>query len=194
MSVTGAEVVALYEQHGGLLKGHFALTSGLHSSEYWQSARVMAHPSAAELLGAALAEACRPLDATLVVGPAMGGLIIAHEVARALGAPMMFTERQDGAMILRRGFAVGSGDRVLIVEDVITTGGSVKEVLAVMRHQGAAVVGVGCIVDRSSAQANFDVPLCALTEATPVTYEPADCPLCRQGTPAVKPGSRPEPS
>lgn len=191
MTAAAPNVVALYEQHGGLLHGHFTLSSGLHSPEYWQSARVLAHPDVAQRFGEAIAAQCGDLNATLVVGPAMGGLIIAHETARALGTPMIFTERQAGAMTLRRGFTVSPDDRVLIVEDVITTGGSVREVITVLRDRGATVVGVASIVDRSAGGATFEVPYRALAHTTPVTYEPEACPLCRDGTPAVKPGSRP---
>ncbi len=192
MTAADLDVVAIYEEHGGLLRGHFTLSSGLHSPEYWQSARVLSRPDVAARLGSALAERCRDLGATLVVGPALGGLIIAHEVARALDRPMIFTERQDGAMALRRGFRVGAHDRIVVVEDVITTGGSVQEVIALLRSLGAQVVGVGCIVDRSSGVAQFDVPLHPLVQIPKVAYDSVDCPLCREGTPAVKPGSRPE--
>lgn len=191
MTDARADVVAIYETHGGLLRGHFTLSSGLHSSEYWQSAIVLSHPDVAAQLGSAIAEQCRELDANLVVGPAMGGLIIAHEVARSLGCSMIFTERQDGRMTLRRGFQVGSEHRILIAEDVITTGGSAQEVVQLLRDQGAHVVGVSCIVDRSSGAAQFDVPFHPLVQVEKIAYAPRECPLCRAGTAAIKPGSRP---
>ncbi len=191
MTTAQSDVVAIYEEHGGLLRGHFTLSSGLHSPEYWQSALVLSHPDVAEQFGAALAERCRALAPTVVVGPAMGGLIIAHEVARALGRPMIFTERIEGAMALRRGFQVAADDRLLIVEDVISTGGSVKEVIAELAVSGAHVVGVASIVDRSSGAAQFGVPYESLAQVPVVTYAPEDCPLCREGSEAVKPGSRP---
>ncbi len=192
MTAAALDVVGLYERYGGLQRGHFTLSSGLHSPEYWQSARVLSHPAVAEQFGSALAERCAGLGASVVVGPAMGGLIIAHEVARALGRPMIFTERADGRMTLRRGFTVSPDDRILIVEDVITTGGSVTEVIEVLQQADAIVVGVACIVDRSSGAADFEVPLHALADTPAITFAPRDCPLCQQGKPAVKPGSRPD--
>lgn len=194
--MTGAplDVIPLFEEHGALLRGHFRLSSGLHSPEYWQCARVLSHPRAAEHLGRALAGACREWEPGIVIGPAMGGLIIAHEVARALDRPMLFTERQDGAMCLRRGFSIDPHERIVIVEDVVTTGGSVKEVIALVRGMGATVVGVGSIVNRMDGANPFDVAYRALAAVPPISYTAEECPLCRDGVPLTKPGSRPTPA
>lgn len=191
--MTGApvDVIALYERHGGLLRGHFELSSGLHSPEYWQSALVLSQPEVAAQLGAVLGDRLRALNPNIIVGPAMGGLIIAHEVARALGCPMLFTERKEGAMTLRRGFQVGPDARIAVVEDVITTGGSAREVIALLRGFGATVAGVACVVDRSNGTAEFDVPFTSLIQVPAIAYDPAKCPECQAGTSAVKPGSRP---
>jgi len=176
-----------------MLTGHFALTSGRHSDRYFQCARVLEYPRYCELL-------CRELvrkwgDGELagvetVIGPALGGILVSYEVARVLGARSLFTERENGIMTLRRGFTLSPGERVLVVEDVITTGGSVREVIAVAREAGAQVAGVAVLVDRSNGNANLDVPLRALLTIPVVTYSPEECPLCREGIPAVKPGSR----
>ena len=181
----------LFRKSGALLEGHFRLSSGLHSSGYLQCALVLQHPDYAEKLGRELAEKTRALRPTVVLSPALGGVIIGHEVARALRVRAIFTERQDGAMTLRRGFVIGESDRVLVVEDVLTTGGSTRETMQVARAAGAHVVGAAAIVDRSGGRANLDVPFQALLDMALPTYEPDQCPLCAQGLPVVKPGSRP---
>lgn len=188
--MTEAEVLALYERTGALLRGHFCLTSGLHSDVYLQSALVLQYPVHAEALGRALAEAWRGSGAATVLAPALGGILVAHEVARALGLRALFTEREQGVMTLRRGFTLRAGEPCLVVEDVITTGGSTREVLACVEAHGARVVGVGALVDRSGGAARFPVPLVALARVNPAAWPPEACPLCRAGTPAVKPGSR----
>jgi orotate phosphoribosyltransferase len=154
---------------------------------------VLQHPEHAELLGCAIAARTAALRATAVLSPALGGVVIGHEVGRALGVRAIFAERQDGAMMLRRGFSLSESDRVLVVEDVLTTGGSTRETMQVARAAGAHVVGAASIVDRSSGQAAdlFDVPFHALLGIALPTYEPDKCPLCAQGLPVVKPGSRP---
>jgi orotate phosphoribosyltransferase len=194
-------VLDLFTQTGAYLEGHFRLSSGLHSSGYLQSALVLQHPRYAERLGKALATALLDLaqsDLTtdlavgLVISPALGGLIIGHEVARALGVRFLFTERDaDRKMSLRRGFVLSPGERVVVVEDVITTGGSTREVIDIVNAAGALPVAAGSIIDRSGGSADLGIPRVALeTLAVPV-YEPDRCPLCLKGEPIAKPGSRP---
>ena len=186
----------LYEQAGAYLRGHFRLTSGLHSPEYLQSAKVLSFPPHAEALGRELAAQLRslvaPEAADVVVSPAIGGLIIGHEVARALGVRFLFTERdaETNRMTLRRGFEVSAGERAVIVEDVITTGGSTREVAAVLASLGARVLAAGSIIDRSNGKADVGAPRVALERMEVIAYDPADCPLCKKGEPVVKPGSR----
>jgi len=188
--MTRDELLDLYRRSGALLEGHFRLTSGLHSPGYLQCALVLQHPRHAEALGRAIAERTRDLRPTVVLSPALGGVVIGHEVARALGVRAIFAERQDGALMLRRGFVVAENDRVLVVEDVVTTGGSTRETIQVARAAGGHVVGAGSIVNRG-AGAQLDVPYVALLEIALPTYEPDTCPLCAQGLPVIKPGSRP---
>jgi orotate phosphoribosyltransferase len=191
--MTRDELLDLFRRSGALLEGHFRLTSGLHSSGYLQCALVLQHPEHAEALGRAIAERVRRLGPkpTLVLSPALGGVIIGHEVARALGVRALFAERQDGALTLRRGFVIAENDRVLVVEDVLTTGGSTRETMQVARACGGQVVGAGAIVNRSGGTAQFEVPFASLLDVDLPTYEPDKCPLCEQGLPVVKPGSRP---
>lgn len=184
------DILDLFRRTGALLEGHFQLSSGLHSPGYMQSAIVLQDPRQAEACGAALAEAVRLLDADIVMSPALGGIVIGHEVARALGVRAIFAERQGGTLVLRRGFTLVPGDRVLIVEDVVTTGGSTRETMEVARAAGARVVGAASIVDRSGGNVGLDVPYFALATIALPTYQPDVCPLCAMGTPAVKPGSR----
>ncbi|MEZ5286595.1 MAG: orotate phosphoribosyltransferase [Vicinamibacterales bacterium] len=189
--MTESDVLTLFRQSGALLEGHFTLSSGLHSPGYLQCARVLMRPRDADALGAALGARVRGLGATLVLSPALGGIVIGQEVARALDLPAIFAERADGVLTLRRGFAIDPADRVLVVEDVVTTGGSTRETMAVARQAGATVVGACAIVDRSGGNPGLDVPFQALLPMTVPTYEPANCPLCASGVPVVKPGSRP---
>jgi len=189
-------VLELFRQTGAYLQGHFRLTSGLHSAEYLQSALVLRHPSAAEKLGRLLAQELKKITngtPNLVVSPALGGLIIGHEVARALGTPFLFTERdpESRKMSLRRGFTVEPGSSAVVVEDVITTGGSTKEVIEVLRQLGAKVLAAGSIIDRSGGRADVDVQRVALATLQVAAHYPQDCPMCQQGIPVVKPGSRP---
>src|SRR5262249_51819705 len=160
------ETLALYEKTGALLRGHFRLTSGLHSDVYLQSALVLQHPDHAETLGRALAEPFRSTGARTVLAPAIGGIIVAHEGARALGARALFTEREGGVMTLRRGFTIADGERCLVVEDVITTGGSTREVVECVERLGGHVVSVGSLVDRSGGSASFGVKRVALATVT----------------------------
>jgi orotate phosphoribosyltransferase len=188
--VTTDSVLDRFRQSGALLEGHFRLTSGLHSSGYLQCALVLQHPAHAEACGADIADRVRSLGAQVVLSPALGGIVIGQEVGRALGIRAIFAERQDGKLMLRRGFTLAPGDKVLVVEDVVTTGGSTRETIEVARAAGARVVGVGAIVDRSGGTAGFDVPFAALVDMNLPTYQPDACPLCAQSLPVVKPGSR----
>ena len=191
MTAQPESVLDLFRQTGAYLSGHFRLTSGLHSPEYLQCALVLQFPEQAEGLGAKLAAALRGAGKiSVVVAPAMGGLIIGHEVARALGARFLFTERVEGRMALRRGFSLKPGEPVVVVEDVITTGGSTREVVDLLKAAGARPLGAGSIIDRSAGQAEVGVPRVALATLEVVSYAPEDCPLCRQGLPVTKPGSR----
>jgi len=183
----------LFREAGAYLKGHFRLTSGLHSREYLQCALVLQHPRHAEKLGQELAkmlrQECGAVD--VVAAPAVGGLIIGHEVARALGARFIFTERDtDGKMALRRGFSVGEHETAVVIEDVITTGGSLREVIKLLRDGGAEVRAAGSIIDRSGGRVELDIPRVSLAVLQVVSYTPEECPLCREGIAVVKPGSR----
>jgi len=189
--MTRDELLDLFRRSGALLEGHFRLTSGLHSPGYLQCALVLQHPAHAEALGRALADRTRDWGATVVLSPALGGVVIGQEVGRALGVRAIFAERQDGALMLRRGFMLAENDRVLVVEDVLTTGGSTRETIQVARAAGALVVGAASIVDRSGGSVRFDVPFVSLLDVALPTYEPAVCPLCARGMAVVKPGSRP---
>src|SRR5437867_6982274 len=188
--MTEQETLALYEKTGALMRGHFRLTSGLHSEIYLQSALVLQYPEYAAALGADLAAPFKDARVSAVLAPAIGGILVAHEVARALGVRALFTERDNGVMSLRRGFALQAGERCLVVEDVITTGGSTREVVECVRASGGSVVGVGCLIDRSGGATLFDVKQAALATVAATTWPPESCPLCRTGGQAVKPGSR----
>jgi orotate phosphoribosyltransferase len=184
------QTLELYEKTGALLRGHFRLTSGLHSDIYLQSALVLQYPEHAAALGSALAAAFRADGVQTVLAPAIGGIIVAHEVARALGVRALFSEREGGTMRLRRGFALAAGERCLVVEDVITTGGSTREVVACVEEHAGAVVGVGSLIDRSGGAAAFKVKRTALATVNATAWPPETCPLCKTGSQAIKPGSR----
>jgi orotate phosphoribosyltransferase len=191
--MTRDEVLDLFRRSGALLEGHFRLTSGLHSPGYMQCALVLAQPESAERLGRAIGDRAAAVRPTVVLSPAIGGIVIGHEVARALGVRALFAERQDGQLTLRRGFTLSERDRVLVVEDVLTTGGSTRETMEVAKAAGAQVVGAASIVNRSGGPGGgvkFDVPLESLLDYSLPTYEPEKCPLCAKGLPVVKPGSR----
>jgi orotate phosphoribosyltransferase len=188
---TRDELMDLFRKSGALLDGHFRLSSGLHSGGYLQCALVLQHPAAAERLGQGIAAATRDLRPTVVLSPALGGVVIGQEVGRALGVRAIFAERQDGVLTLRRGFTISERDRVLVVEDVLTTGGSTRETMQVAAAAGGQVVGAGAIVDRSSGAARFDVFCHALLTIDLPTFQPEACPLCAEGRPVAKPGSRP---
>jgi orotate phosphoribosyltransferase len=188
-------VLELFRARGAYLEGHFRLTSGMHSPQYLQCALVLQYPEAAEDLGRRLAQELRSLAVTpvaVVVSPALGGVVIGHEVARGLGARAIFTERdQSGRMILRRGFTVAAGEAAVVVEDVVTTGGSTREVVEVITAAGARVLAAGSIIDRSGGTAEVGAPRVALATLRVAAWPPEACPLCAQGLPVVKPGSRP---
>jgi orotate phosphoribosyltransferase len=185
-----SDVLNVFRELGALHEGHFRLSSGLHSSGYLQCALVLQHPEHAEAIGRALAELLRDLQPTVVLSPALGGLIIGHEVARALGVRAIFAERQDSSLTLRRGFSLAQADRVVVIEDVVTTGGSPRETIGVARRIGGTVVGAGSIIDRSGGTTALDVPFRALVALSLPVYDQATCPLCAAGTPVTKPGSR----
>ena len=189
-------VLDLFRSTGAYLAGHFRLTSGLHSAEYLQCALVLQHPQHAEELGRRLAAALTTLTGGkpihVVASPAIGGLIVGHEVARALRARFIFAERDGaGKMILRRGFEVTPGENAVVVEDVITTGGSTREVIETLRELGARLLAAGSIIDRSGGKVDLGIPRAALETLTVIAHAPESCPLCAQGIPVVKPGSRP---
>jgi orotate phosphoribosyltransferase len=183
-------VLELLRHTGALLEGHFLLTSGLHSGAYVQCAQVLQYPQHAEALGQWIAESFRDTAVETVISPAVGGIIIGQEVARALESRALFGERQQGVMTLRRGFALSPGERVLVVEDVTTTGGSVREIIHLAQACQGVVVGVGTILDRSGGQLDFAVPQQALATLSIPNYSPEACPLCQQGSQPEKPGSR----
>jgi orotate phosphoribosyltransferase len=196
MTSQAESILEIFKSTGAYLQGHFQLTSGLHSAEYLQCALVLQHPAAAEKLGRLLAEDLRqyaPAGVKLVAAPALGGLIVGHEVARALGARFLFTERDASTkvMALRRGFTVSPGETALVVEDVITTGGSTLDVIEVLTAAGAKVLAAGSIIDRSGGLASVGVPRVALATLQVAAHYPEQCPMCALGIPLVKPGSRP---
>ena len=188
--LTKKRVNGILEKTGVLLTGHFQLTSGKHSNKYLQCAKVFQHPDISAEISKDLAEKYDGYDIDIVIGPAVGGIILAYEVARQLEVRALFAERENGIMTLRRGFEIQRGSKVLVVEDVITTGGSVKEVIDVVRSAGGEVVGVAAVVDRSGGKALFDVPFKSAIKIDIEVLEPGDCPMCKSGSKAVKPGSR----
>jgi orotate phosphoribosyltransferase len=180
----------LLRDTGALLSGHFRLSSGLHSPNYVQCARLLEHPAAAKAAGDALAAKLRSMHTDRIVAPALGGVVIGFTVAAALDVPMIFTERKDGAMTLRRGFTIDDKRRVVIVEDVVTTGKSTRETADVVREHGGEVIGYASILNRSGVENPFDLPYVFLSQMTLETYTEAECPLCRDGLPLDAPGSR----
>jgi orotate phosphoribosyltransferase len=188
------EVLEIFRQHQALIEGHFVLSSGLHSDRYIQCALVLQRPDVATRLGQDLAAKIGKTGATAVVAPALGGILVAHEVARALGVRALFVERQDGRMVLRRGFSLAAGEPTVVVEDVITTGLSTRETITAVEEAGGRVVAAGALVDRSGGAADLGLPTTALLTLTVQNYESSNCPLCRAGVPTVKPGSRSKPA
>ncbi len=194
MNMTQEEILAMFRESGALLEGHFRLTSGLHSNQYFQCAKVLQYPKFCETLCGAIASQFAGARIDAVMAPALGGIVVGQEVGRQLNVRTMFTERSEGIMQLRRGFAIGAGERVLVCEDVVTTGGSVSEVIDIVTKAGGIVAGVGFLVDRSGGAVRFPVaaggmqyPVMSLNVTA---YQPDRCPLCAQGLPVVKPGSR----
>lgn len=188
--ITRERVLEILKEAGVLLEGHFLLASGRHAKNYLQCAKIFQNTKYSEELCAALADKFRDDNVNIVIGPAMGAVQMAYEVSRHLNCINYFTERENGKMALRRGFSVKPGDRVLLVEDVITTGGSVKEVLELITEMGATVVGIGSIVDRSRGNASFTVPFKSVIQVDVESWDAEECPLCKAGAPApYKPGS-----
>jgi len=188
--LTPEAVIDEFKNTGSLLEGHFQLSSGLHSTVYLQCALVLQFPEKAEAFGRALAEKFAGAGIQLVASPAIGGIVIGHEVARALGARFVWTEREGGEMTLRRGFTVSPGEKTLVVEDVITTGGSTRETIDALQRAGATVIGAASIIDRSGGSAEVGVPRAALATLKVSSVEPEICDACKLGEPAIKPGSR----
>lgn len=183
-------LLTIFQQTGALLEGHFQLTSGLHSPRYLQCALVLQYPEHAEFVGRALAAKFRDDRVDAVVAPAIGGIIVAHETARAIGARALFTEREAGVMTLRRGFRLSRGERVLVVEDVVTTGGSTRETIDAVIDADGVVIGAGSMVDRSGGAVDVGVKRQSLLTLEVASYDPSECPLCKEGVPPIKPGSR----
>lgn len=184
-----AEILEIFKDCQAILDGHFLLSSGLHSSKYIQCAKMLQYPDKAALVCSALAEKFKELEIEVVVGPAMGGIIVAHEVAKSLGVRAIFAERENEAMKLRRGFSINEGERVLIVEDVITTGGSILEVANLVKSLKGKVISLASLIDRSNDK-EFYLPIVSLLKIKAITYEKNGCPLCAEGLPLVKPGSK----
>jgi orotate phosphoribosyltransferase len=184
------QVIDQFRTTGALLEGHFQLSSGLHSTVYLQCALVLQFPERAEAFGSAIAEKYRDEGIQLVASPAIGGIVIGHEVARALGARFIWTEREGDQMTLRRGFTVSPGEKTLVVEDVITTGGSTRDTIEALKRAGANVVAAAAIIDRSAGSADVGVPLTALAALKVLSVSAAECDACKLGEPVVKPGSR----
>jgi len=188
--MTKAEVLASFEKTGGMLRGHFLLTSGRHSDTYMQCAKLFVDTIESEKICKALAQKLQKYNASAIVSPAVGGILMGYEVARQLEVKNYFAEREGGVFALRRGFEIEKGTKVIVVEDVVTTGGSAKEVVTLLQNIGVEVVCVASIVDRSQGKADFGVPYEALLPMEIVTHDPNDCSICRTGIPAIKPGSR----
>ena len=190
--MTQDEVIGLFKQSGALLEGHFRLTSGLHSDRYLQCALVLQDPKQATALGAALAARLRGLSdrPDFVIAPALGGILVAHEVARAMGVRGLFAERQDGVLRLRRGFQIQPGERAYVVEDVVTTGGSTRETMEVVTRSGGVVIAAGSLIDRTGGRTDLGVHRVALAVLDIPAFSPEECPLCKSGSEAIKPGSR----
>ncbi|MFZ5352644.1 MAG: orotate phosphoribosyltransferase [Bacillota bacterium] len=188
--LTKERVQEILEKTGVLQHGHFVLSSGKHSNKYMQCAKIFQHPECSVEISKGLAEKFEGYDIDIVIGPALGGIILAYEVGRHLEVKAIYAERENGVMTLRRGFEIARRSKVLVVEDVITTGGSVKEVIDLVRSKGAEVVGVGSVVDRSGGKVLFDIPYKSLIRVDIDTYEPNGCPMCKEGSIPSKPGSR----
>ena len=188
--MNGEEMKKLLQETGALLEGHFLLTSGRHSGNYIEKFRLLELPWATEKVGVGLAEAFKDSGVEVVVGPMTGGILLAHETAKHLSTRAIFTERENGKMVFRRGFEIKPGEKVLIVEDIVTTGGSVREVMDAVHEQGGDIVGVGLMVDRSGGKANFGVPTKSLLVLDIPSYTVEECPFCNENIPMTERGSR----
>jgi len=184
------QVLDIFRITGGLMEGHFLLTSGLHSAQYFQCAKVLQYPNYTEVLCENIANHFSNMEIDMVIAPALGGIVVGQEVGRQLGRRTIFAEREDKKMTIRRGFELMPGEKVLVVEDVVTTGGSVREVMDIVRDNGCEVVGLGLIVDRSGGRVKFNVDLYSIIQMDVLTHDPETCPLCIEGVPLEKPGSR----
>lgn len=184
------EILGIFKETKALLEGHFQLTSGLHSPQYFQCARVLQYPKYLNLLAGEIARHFEHDQIQLVISPAIGGIVVGTEVGRMLGVRNIFAERKDGSMQVRRGLEIQPGERVLVVEDVVTTGGSVQEVIGLANKAGAKVAGVGYVVDRSNGKISFSSKQFSVLQMDVTAYKPEDCPLCRENIPVTKPGSR----
>jgi orotate phosphoribosyltransferase len=190
MKLPKEELLQIFRQTNALLDGHFLLTSGLHSPHYFQCAKVLQYPKYLHLFAGELAKHFEYSEIELVISPAIGGVVVGTEVGRMLDVRTIFAERENGVMRLRRGFEIKKGERVLVVEDVVTTGGSVNEIIQLAKKAEATLAGVGYIVDRSNGKTKFNAKTFSVLQMDVVTYTPDMCPLCKDGSPAVKPGSR----
>lgn len=191
--MTNAETLAMFKSTGALLDGHFRLTSGLHSNSYFQCAKVLQHPAHLTSICEAIAAYFRDCGITTVISPAIGGIVVGTEVGRQLGVKTIFAERKEGTMMIRRGFSIEPSEKVLVVEDVITTGGSVAEVIELVKAAGAAVAGVGSVVDRSNGRVRLAERQFSLLSLEVLSHKPEECPLCKEGIPVYAPGSRTNP-
>jgi len=190
MSFTEVEILEIFKKTGSLFEGHFLLTSGRHSSKYFQCAKVLQYPENIEQLCSIIAVHFKDFEIDTVISPAIGGLVVGQEVARQLNKRFIFAERENKNLTLRRGFSLSEGEKVLVCEDVVTTGGSVFEVIDIVKNSNAKVAGVGFIVDRSNGKINFGFPQICTLKMEVVSYLPEECPLCKQGLEIIKPGSR----
>ena len=190
MSLSEIEIFQIFEKTGALLQGHFLLTSGRHSNVYFQCAKVLQYPEYTEMVCSNIVEHFKSYDIDTVIAPAIGGIVVGQEVARQLKKRFIFAEREDKALTLRRGFTLSEGEKVLVCEDVVTTGGSVFEVIDIVKNAGAQVAGVGFIVDRSNGKVNFGFPQFSTMKMEAVSFTADECELCKKGIPVVKPGSK----
>lgn len=190
MKLQQEQIIDIFKETKALLEGHFQLTSGRHSSQYFQCARVLQFPKYLHLFSGEIARHFEYSEVEVVISPAIGGIVVGTEVGRMLGARTIFAERKEGKMELRRGFEIMPGERVLVVEDVVTTGGSTKEVIELVNDAKGCLVGAACIVDRSNGKIHFDTKEFAVLQMDAITYDPTECPLCKEGRKAEKPGSR----
>ena len=190
MSLTEAEILEIFKKTESLFEGHFLLTSGRHSDKYFQCAKVLQYPEYIEQLCSIIADHFKNYEIDTVISPAIGGLVVGQEVARQLNIRFIFAERENKNLTLRRGFSLSEGEKVLICEDVVTTGGSVFEVIDIVKNNNANVAGVGFIVDRSNGKVDFKFPQISTLKMEVVSYLPEECPLCKEGLEITKPGSR----